>query len=272
LARVLGTKEALISHLSWVTMLLGFHTLGIYVHNDVVVAFGNPEKQILIEPVFAQFVQAAQGKMMYGFNALLSDPTSSASLAANSLPGNHYWMDLINRQDALSAFLPIGPADFLVHHAIALGLHTTALILIKGALDARGTKLIPDKKDLGYAFPCDGPGRGGTCDSSSWDAMYLAMFWALNLLAWVTFYWHWKHLAIWQGNVAQFNESGTYLMGWFRDYLWLNSAQLINGYNPFGVNSLSPWAWMFLFVHLVWATGLMFQLILASNHAMILGT
>ena len=66
LARVLGTKEALISHLSWVTMLLGFHTLGIYVHNDVVVAFGNPEKQILIEPVFAQFVQAAQGKMMYG--------------------------------------------------------------------------------------------------------------------------------------------------------------------------------------------------------------
>ena len=258
LARVLGTKEALISHVSWVTMLLGFHTLGIYVHNDVVVAFGNPEKQILIEPVFAQFVQAAQGKMMYGFNALLSDPTSSASLAANSLPGNHYWMDLINRQDALSAFLPIGPADFLVHHAIALGLHTTALILIKGALDARGTKLIPDKKDLGYAFPCDGPGRGGTCDSSSWDAMYLAMFWALNLLAWVTFYWHWKHLAIWQGNVAQFNESGTYLMGWFRDYLWLNSAQLINGYNPFGVNSLSPWAWMFLFGHLVWATGFMF--------------
>ena len=116
-------------------------------------------------------------------------------------------MDLINRQDALSAFLPIGPADFLVHHAIALGLHTTALILIKGALDARGTKLIPDKKDLGYAFPCDGPGRGGTCDSSSWDAMYLAMFWALNLIAWVTFYWHWKHLAIWQGNVAQFNLS-----------------------------------------------------------------
>ena len=45
LARVLGTKEALISHLSWVTMLLGFHTLGIYVHNDVVVAFGNPENK-----------------------------------------------------------------------------------------------------------------------------------------------------------------------------------------------------------------------------------
>ncbi|KAL2943195.1 hypothetical protein RDABS01_031543 [Bienertia sinuspersici] len=47
-------------------------------------------------------------------------------------------------------------------------------------------------------------------------------------------------------------------MGWLRDYLWLNSSQLINGYNPFGMNSLSVWAWMFLFRHLVWATGFMF--------------
>ncbi|GJZ20932.1 photosystem I P700 chlorophyll A apoprotein, partial [Tanacetum coccineum] len=41
------------------------------------------------------------------------------------------------------------PGDFLVHHAIALGLHTTTLILVKGALDARGSKLMPDKKDFG---------------------------------------------------------------------------------------------------------------------------
>ncbi|XLR51011.1 hypothetical protein S83_001683 [Arachis hypogaea] len=65
------------------------------------------------------------------------------------------------------------PGDFLVHHAIALGLHTTTLILVKGALDARGSKLMPDKKDFGYSFPCDGPGRGGTCDISAWDAFYL---------------------------------------------------------------------------------------------------
>ncbi|KAM0055682.1 putative photosystem I [Helianthus debilis subsp. tardiflorus] len=60
-----------------------------------------------------------------------------------------------------SLFLTIGPRDFLVHHAIALGLHTTTLILVKGALNARGSKLMPDKKDFGYSFPCDGPGRGG---------------------------------------------------------------------------------------------------------------
>jgi len=255
LYRMLEHKEALISHLSWVSLFLGFHTLGLYVHNDVVVAFGTPEKQILIEPVFAQFVQAASGKALYGFDVLLSNANSIASgTGAAYLPG---WLDAIN-SGTNSLFLNIGPGDFLVHHAIALGLHTTTLILVKGALDARGSKLMPDKKDFGYAFPCDGPGRGGTCDISAWDSFYLAMFWMLNTLGWLTFYWHWKHLGIWQGNVAQFNENSTYLMGWFRDYLWANSAQLINGYNPYGVNNLSVWAWMFLFGHLVWATGFMF--------------
>jgi photosystem I P700 chlorophyll a apoprotein A2 len=258
LARMLEHKEAIISHLSWVSLFLGFHTLGLYVHNDVVVAFGTPEKQILVEPVFAQFVQAASGKAVYGMNVLLSNPDSLVSNAPGPgavwLPG---WLEGLNSGNN-SLFLQIGPGDFLVHHAIALGLHTTTLILVKGALDARGSKLMPDKKDFGYSFPCDGPGRGGTCDISAWDAFYLAVFWALNTVGWLTFYWHWKHLAIWQGNVAQFNESSTYLMGWFRDYLWLNSSQLINGYNPAGSNNLAVWAWMFLFGHLIWATGFMF--------------
>lgn len=256
LARILDHKEAIISHLSWVSLFLGFHTLGLYVHNDVVVAFGTPEKQILVEPVFAQWVQAASGKALYGFDTLLSNADSAASAAASGiwLPG---WFEAIN-SGANSLFLTIGPGDFLVHHAIALGLHTTTLILVKGALDARGSKLMPDKKDFGYSFPCDGPGRGGTCDISAWDAFYLAMFWMLNTIGWLTFYWHWKHLAIWSGNVAQFNNSSTHLMGWFRDYLWLNSSQLINGYNSYGMNNLAVWAWMFLFGHLVWATGFMF--------------
>jgi photosystem I P700 chlorophyll a apoprotein A2 len=254
LDRVLQHKEAIISHLSWVSLFLGFHTLGLYVHNDVVVAFGTPEKQILVEPVFAQYVQAASGKLLYGFDTLLSNPDSITQTGAAWLPG---WFEAINN-NANSLFLTIGPGDFLVHHAIALGLHTTTLILVKGALDARGSKLMPDKKDFGYSFPCDGPGRGGTCDISAWDAFYLAMFWMLNTIGWVTFYWHWKHLSIWSGNVAQFNENSNYLMGWLRDYLWLNSSQLINGYNPYGMNNLAVWAWMFLFGHLVWATGFMF--------------
>src|SRR3712207_2068800 len=78
LDRVLKHKEAIISHLSWVSLFLGFHTLGLYVHNDVVVAFGTPEKQILIEPVFAQFIQGAHGKALYGFDLLLSSSSSVA--------------------------------------------------------------------------------------------------------------------------------------------------------------------------------------------------
>ncbi len=256
LSRMLEHKEAIISHLSWVSLFLGFHTLGLYIHNDTVVAFGQPEKQILFEPLFAEYIQAASGKAIYGFNVLLSSTDSPATIAGNQiwLPG---WLEAINNSKN-DLFLKIGPGDFLVHHAIALGLHVTTLILVKGALDARGSKLMPDKKDFGYSFPCDGPGRGGTCDISAWDAFYLAMFWMLNTIGWVTFYWHWKHMTIWGGNPGQFDESSNYIMGWLRDYLWLNSSPLINGYNPFGMNNLSVWAWMFLFGHLIWATGFMF--------------
>ncbi|KAL8252893.1 hypothetical protein R6Q59_036586 [Mikania micrantha] len=135
LARMLEHKEAIISHLSWASLFLGFHTLGLYVHNDVMLAFGTPEKQILIEPIFAQWIQSTHGK-------------TSKSPAFNAgrsiwLPG---WLNDVNK-NSNSLFLTIGPGDFLVHHAIALGLHTTTLILVKGALDARGSKLMPDKKN-----------------------------------------------------------------------------------------------------------------------------
>ncbi|CAN6440839.1 unnamed protein product [Victoria cruziana] len=116
---------------------------------------GQKEKQILIESIFAQWIQSAHSKTSYGFDVLLSSTNGPTFNAGQSL------------------WLP-GSGDFLLHHAIALGLHTTTLILVKGALDARGSKLMPDKKDFGYSFPCDDPGRGGTCDILAWDAFYLA--------------------------------------------------------------------------------------------------
>ena len=254
LARMLDHKEAIISHLSWVSLFLGFHTLGLYVHNDVVVAFGQPEKQILVEPVFAQFIQAASGKAIYGFDTLLSSQ-SSAAIAASEQLWLPNWLEAINNSKN-SLFLTIGPGDFLVHHAIALGLHTTTLILDKGALDARGSKLMPDK-DFGYSFLV--MDRVVAEHVTFLHGMLsIAMFWMLNTIGWTTFYWHWKHITLWLGSPAQFDESSNYIMGWLRDYLWLNSSPLINGYNPLGMNNLSVWAWMFLFGHLVWATGFMF--------------
>ncbi|KAL2901357.1 hypothetical protein RDABS01_026439 [Bienertia sinuspersici] len=165
LARMLDHKEVIISHLSWASLFLGFHTLGLYVHNDVMIAFGTPEKQILIEPIFAQWIQSAHSKTSYGFNLLLSSTSGPAFNAGQSiwLPS---WLTVVN-ENSNSLYLIIGPGDFLVHHAIALGLYTTTLILVKGALDARGSKLMPDKKDFDYSFPCDGLGRGDTCDIST---------------------------------------------------------------------------------------------------------
>jgi len=259
LDRILKARDALISHLNWVCMWLGFHSFGLYIHNDTMRALGRPQDMfsdsaIQLQPIFAQWVQSIQASAVG--TSLLAGTAEALPHKALSEVFNGSLVEVGGK--VAIAPIPLGTADLMIHHIHAFQIHVTVLILLKGVLYARSSRLIPDKASLGFRFPCDGPGRGGTCDSSSWDAMYLAMFWALNLIAWVTFYWHWKHLAIWQGNVAQFNESGTYLMGWFRDYLWLNSAQLINGYNPFGVNSLSPWAWMFLFGHLVWATGFMF--------------
>jgi len=228
--RILGHKAAIISHLSWVCLWLGLHTLGLYIHNDTVVAFGEPEKQILIEPVFALVIQGSSGKALFDGSGSF-DP-------------------------CISFMMPLGPGDLYAHHAIALGLHVTVLILLKGSLDGRGSKLMPDKIHYGYGFACDGPGRGGTCDISAWDSFYLAMFWMLNTGAWIAFYFHWKHLTL--NTAFQFDESSTYLNGWFRDYLWFNSASLIRGYDALGANDLSVWAWVFLAAHLCWSTGFMF--------------
>jgi hypothetical protein len=63
---MLDHKEAIKSHFSWASLFLGFHTLGLYVHNDVMLAFGTPEKEIWIEPIFAQWIESAHGKTSYG--------------------------------------------------------------------------------------------------------------------------------------------------------------------------------------------------------------
>ena len=61
---------------------------------------------------------------------------------------------------------------------------------------------------LGFAFPCDGPGRGGTCQASARDLIFLATFWLLNTVAWLEFACHWKHLAVWTGKIGLFGQAG----------------------------------------------------------------
>jgi len=153
---LMPTKRIVVSILSWITLFLGFHTLGLFMHNDVLTGFGYPSKQILIEPIFAQLQQ----QLISGSSNLYSMAPFGESIASP--------LDI-------QSFLPsVSTGDFLVHHGIALGLHTSILIKAKGALDSLGTVFSPQKAFLGYGFACDGPGRGGTCDVSTWDSFYLA--------------------------------------------------------------------------------------------------
>ena len=88
--------------------------------------------------------------------------------------------------------IPLGTADTLIHHIHAFTIHVTALILLKGVLFARGSRLIADKALLGFRFPWDGPGRGGTWQVSSWDHIFLGLFWMYNSISIVIFHFSWK--------------------------------------------------------------------------------
>jgi len=91
--RILAHKGAIISHLSWICLWLGFHTLGLYIHNDTIVAFGEQEKQILIEPVFGQIIQESSGKALYttGFGVAdaIINPSNGHSLLASAFSLSH---------------------------------------------------------------------------------------------------------------------------------------------------------------------------------------
>ncbi|PHT58584.1 Photosystem I chlorophyll a apoprotein A1 [Capsicum baccatum] len=61
--------------------------------------------------------------------------------------------------------IPFGTANILVHHIHEFMIHVTVLILLKGVLFAHNSRFILNKANLGFCFPCDGPRRGGTCQS-----------------------------------------------------------------------------------------------------------
>jgi photosystem I P700 chlorophyll a apoprotein A2 len=127
--RILDSSSPLISHLSFISLWLGFHTTGVYVHNDTVSAFGEAEKQILIEPVFSQIISDASSRLLFDLSTPSVDywPPSVASGFTSLKQGSDYFY---------FATPVLTPGDFTAHHAIALGLHLTTLILLKGSLDA----------------------------------------------------------------------------------------------------------------------------------------
>jgi photosystem I P700 chlorophyll a apoprotein A1 len=260
LDRVIRHRDAIISHLNWVCIFLGFHSFGLYVHNDTMRAFGRPQDMfsdtgIQLQPIFAQWVQ--------NIHALAPGGTAPNALASVSPV---FGGDVVAVGGKV-AMMPIalGTADFMVHHIHAFTIHVTALILLKGVLYARNSRLIPDKSELGFRFPCDGPGRGGTCQVSGWDHVFLGLFWMYNSLSIVIFHFSWKMQSdVWgtvdpNGTISHitngnFAQSAITINGWLRDFLWAQASQVITSYG----SALSAYGLIFLGAHFVWAFSLMF--------------
>ena len=83
LDRVLRHRDAIISHLNWVCIFLGFHSFGLYVHNDTMSALGRPQDMfsdtaIQLQPVFAQFLQNT-----HALAPELTAPTAAGSTSAS---------------------------------------------------------------------------------------------------------------------------------------------------------------------------------------------
>jgi photosystem I P700 chlorophyll a apoprotein A1 len=260
LDRVIRHRDAIISHLNWVCIFLGFHSFGLYVHNDTMRALGRPQDMfsdtaIQLQPVFAQWVQ--------NLHTLAPGATAPNALAPASYAFGGETVAIAGKV----AMMPItlGTADFMVHHIHAFTIHVTVLILLKGVLFARSSRLIPDKANLGFRFPCDGPGRGGTCQVSGWDHVFLGLFWMYNSLSIAIFHFSWKMQSdVWgtvnpDGSVAHitggnFAQSAITINGWLRDFLWAQATQVITSYG----SALSAYGLLFLGAHFVWAFSLMF--------------
>ena len=260
LDRVLRHRDAIISHLNWVCIFLGTHSFGLYIHNDTMRALGRPQdmfsdKAIQLQPIFAKWVQS--------LHTLAPGNTAPNSLATASYA---FGGDVVAVNGKI-AMMPIqlGTADFLVHHIHAFTIHVTVLILLKGVLFARSSRLIPDKANLGFRFPCDGPGRGGTCQVSAWDHIFLGLFWMYNCISVVIFHFSWKMQSDVWGTISEkgkithitggnFANSALTINGWLRDFLWSQASQVIQSYG----SALSAYGLIFLGAHFIWAFSLMF--------------
>ncbi|AOW99706.1 photosystem I core protein PsaA [Moorena producens PAL-8-15-08-1] len=260
LDRVIRHRDAIISHLNWVCIWLGFHSFGLYIHNDTMRALGRPQDMfsdtaIQLQPIFAQWIQNIHNVAPGG--------TAPNALETVSYAFGGGMVEVGGKV----AMMPIelGTADFMVHHIHAFTIHVTALILLKGVLFARSSRLIPDKANLGFRFPCDGPGRGGTCQVSGWDHVFLGLFWMYNCISVVIFHFSWKMQSdVWgtvfpDGSVSHiangnFAQSAITINGWLRDFLWAQASNVITSYG----SALSAYGIMFLAGHFVFAFSLMF--------------
>jgi photosystem I P700 chlorophyll a apoprotein A1 len=245
-AVIIAQRELIIGHLIWVTIFLGTHAFGIYIHNDTLQSLGRPQDLI-------------------SDNAIAMKPIFANSIWSLRDEGSTCYVHLLDTR-VVTSWQELGTSDFLVHHIHAFTIHVTLLILVKGVLTTRSSRLVSDKSTLGFRYPCDGPGRGGTCQISPWDHIFLALFWAYNTIAVVVFHYYWKvqsdiwgvyetdKMAISHITGGDFSATSMTINAWLTNFLWSQASQVIQSY----ATSSAGYGLIFLAAHFVWALSLMF--------------
>jgi photosystem I P700 chlorophyll a apoprotein A1 len=255
LEEVLNARCQVVGCLSYLSIALALHSFGLYIHNDTLQSLGRQED-------------------MFQDNAISLKPVFAIFLHTFSLDTEV----LCSHEKVVLMTLDLGTADFMVHHIHAFTIHVTLLICVKAFLYARGSRLLSSKLELGWIYPCDGPGRGGTCQLSPYDHIYLAAFWAYNSVSVVLFHYFWKMQSdVWGTcdstqkayhgglevksfisskhiSAGDFSVNSGTINGWLRNFLWSQAAQVIQSYGT----AISFMGLIFLAAHFVWAFSLMF--------------
>ena len=250
--KALNHRHLIIAHLIYFSFALGLHSFSLYIHNDT------------LQPYLRR-------QDMFSDNSIQLKPVFAIQYALITLD-----IKMLDKK-VIPITQELGTADFIVHHIHAFTIHIALLILSKGILYCTSSRLVSDKSPLGFRYPCDGPGRGGTCQISPYDHLYLAIFWMYNSLSVVLFHYFWKmqsdlwgilnmrtlqisppsgiaHHLLTHASTSDFSVNSTTINGWFRNVLWAQAAQVIQSY----ATSISTYGLIFICTHFIWAFSLMF--------------
>ncbi|KAL5098128.1 hypothetical protein RYX36_002455 [Vicia faba] len=109
LDHVLRHCDAIISHLKWVCIFLGFHSFELYIHNDTMSALGCPQDMfsdisIQLQPVFSQWIQNT--------HALAPGTTALGARTSTCLTWGGGDLVAVGDKAALLP-IPLGTANFL---------------------------------------------------------------------------------------------------------------------------------------------------------------
>ena len=246
--KALNHRDLISAHLIYFSFALGLHSFSLYIHNDT-------------------FLSYLRGEDMFSDNSIQLKPVFG--IQAQSFRILTLDIKMLDKK-VIGITQELGTADFIVHHIHAFTIHIALLILSKGILYARNSRLVSDKSPLGFRYPCDGPGRGGTCQISPYDHLYLAIFWMYNSLSVVLFHYFWKMQSDLWGTISasglrpdhlvthpstsDFSVNSTSINGWLRNLLWSQAAQVIQSYGT----SISAYGLIFICTHFIWAFSLMF--------------